>query len=80
MNKVMLTLVSASFFLNMPCFANEGKQIYGSMKTLEGEWVLSSADKQEGKATKHKLVVIKTIYSTIKLSKCSARNGIYVPL
>jgi len=56
MNKVILTLVSASFFLNMPCFANDGKQIYGSMKTLEGEWVLSSTDKQEGKATKHKLV------------------------
>ena len=26
------------------------------MKGLEGEWVLTSADKQEGKATKHKLV------------------------
>lgn len=28
----------------------------GSMKGLAGEWLLSLADKQEGKATKHQLV------------------------
>ena len=56
MKKVIFTLVSALFFLNMTCYAGDAKQIYSSMKTLKGEWVLSSADKQEGKATKHKLV------------------------
>ena len=56
MKKAILALVSASFFLNMACYANDAKQIYNSMKSLEGEWVLSSADRQEGKAVKHKLV------------------------
>ena len=32
------------------------QQIYKSTKILEGDWILSSADKQQGKATKHKLV------------------------
>lgn len=56
MNKVMLTLISILFFLSLPCYAGDAKQMYSSMKALEGEWVLSAADKQEGKATKHKLV------------------------
>ena len=40
----------------MPCYANNARQIYSSMQGLEGEWELSPADKQERKATKHKLV------------------------
>ena len=55
-NKVILTLVSMSFFLNMSCYASDAKQIYNSMKVLEREWVLSPSDKQEGKATKHNLI------------------------
>ena len=38
------------------CYAGNAKLIYDSMKSLEGEWTLSSAGKQEGKASKHKLV------------------------
>lgn len=56
MKKVIFSIICVSIFLNMPCFADDARQIYNSMKGLEGEWVLSSANKQEGKATKHKLV------------------------
>ena len=56
MKKVILSFITVSFFLNMPCYADNAGQIYNSMKGLEGEWALSSADVQEGKATKHKLV------------------------
>ena len=57
MKKEILSLIIVSIFLNMPCYADGARQIYNSMQGLEGEWVLSPADKQEGKATKHKLVV-----------------------
>ena len=56
MKNAIFSLVVMSIFLSMPCHADNAKQIYTSMKGLEGEWVLSPADKQEGKATKHKLV------------------------
>ncbi len=56
MKKTILSLVIVSFFLNIPCYADDARQIYNSMKGLKGEWALSPADKQEGKATKHKLV------------------------
>jgi hypothetical protein len=38
------------------CCADDAQFIYQSMKNLEGEWVLSPAEIQEGKATEHKLV------------------------
>jgi hypothetical protein len=56
MEKVILSLFVVSISLNMPCYADDARQIYTSMQGLEGEWILSSADRQEGKATKHKLV------------------------
>ena len=56
MKKSFLSFFTVSIFLNIPCYADDAKQIYNSMKGLAGEWLLSSADKQEGKATKHKLV------------------------
>ena len=56
MKKEILSLSIGSIFLNMPCYADGARQIYNSMQSFEGEWVLSPADKQEGKATKHKLV------------------------
>ena len=56
MKKEILSLIIVSIFLSMPCYADGARQIYNSMQGFEGEWVLSPADKQEGKATKHKLV------------------------
>jgi len=51
----MAIVVLATFF-GAPCYADDAQQIYQAMKGLEGDWVLSPADKQEGKATKHTLV------------------------
>jgi hypothetical protein len=56
MKKAIYSLIVVSIFWNLPCYADTAKQIYNSMKALNGEWVLTSADKQEGKATKLKLV------------------------
>ena len=56
MKKIILSIIYVSHFVNMPAYADDARKIYNSMKALEGEWVLSSADQQEGKATKHKLV------------------------
>lgn len=56
MKEKILALIAAATILSTPCYADDAKQIYKSMKGLKGEWALSSADKQEGKATKHKLV------------------------
>ena len=56
MKKEILSLIIVPIFLSMPCYADGARQIYNSMQGLEGEWVLLPADKQEGKATKHKLV------------------------
>lgn len=36
--------------------STQAQQAYQWMSNLQGEWVLSPADQQEGKATKHKLV------------------------
>ena len=56
MKEIILSLVAVATFLSAPCYANDSRQIYQSMKGLDGEWVLSQASKQEGKATKHELV------------------------
>lgn len=57
MTKSVLLLVFATILLKPPCYASDAVQIYKSTKTLEGDWVLSSANKQQGKATKHKYVL-----------------------
>ena len=49
-------LIVVASFLSWPCYASDGKAIYDSMTSLEGDWILAPKDKQEGKATKHKLV------------------------
>lgn len=41
----------------LPAYAIEdARSRYHSMTKLEGSWILSPADRQEGKATQHKLV------------------------
>ncbi|RDH81496.1 MAG: hypothetical protein DIZ80_15565 [endosymbiont of Galathealinum brachiosum] len=55
MTKFIFLLITAVTVLSRPCYSDNAMQIYSTTKTLEGEWVLS-ADKQQGKATKHKLV------------------------
>ena len=54
--KVFVSVVAVIAMLISPCYAGDARDQYNWMKGLEGEWVLSPADKQEGKATKHKLV------------------------
>ena len=39
-----------------PCHADDARPLYNWMKGLEGEWTLSPAGKQEGKATQHPVV------------------------
>jgi hypothetical protein len=56
MKKIMMAVIAMTTLSGAPCYADDAKQIYQSMKVLEGDWVLSPADKQEGKATKHALV------------------------
>lgn len=56
MKKTILVIVAFAIFSWGPCFADDAIQIYQSMTALEGDWVLSPAGKQEGKATKHELV------------------------
>jgi hypothetical protein len=52
---IMIIIVSATFSVTA-CYADDARQIYQAMKGLEGDWVLSPADAQEGKSTKHALV------------------------
>jgi len=41
--------IAVSAMLISPCYADDARPHYNWMKGLEGEWVLSPADKQEGK-------------------------------
>ncbi len=56
MGKKVLTNIAVIAMLTSPCYAGDARSHYDWMKGLEGGWVLSPADKQEGKATEHKLV------------------------
>ena len=56
MEKKVFAIVAITVMLSSPCTANDARALYDWMKGLEGEWVLSPSDKQEGKATQHKLV------------------------
>jgi len=50
------TLMIAVSLLGMVSYADDAEDIYATMKTLKGEWVLSPADKQEGEASKNVIV------------------------
>ena len=56
MKAITLTLLITATLLTPPCLADSASAIYQSMTGLEGEWRLSPADQQQGKATQHKLV------------------------
>ena len=56
MMKIIHFLIFSLTFLTMPGFAGNATDIYKSTQSLEGEWILSPANLQQGKATKHKLV------------------------
>ena len=56
MTKTILLLITSVAIISAPCYAGDSQQIFNSTKTLEGDWVLSAANKQQGKATKHTLV------------------------
>ena len=53
---IFLLIITSVVFTNVTSYADDGQIIYKSTKALEGDWVLSAANKQQGKATKHKLV------------------------
>ena len=55
--KITMFLLIASVALTSTAnYASDAQEIYKSTKALEGDWVLSISNKQQGKATKHKLV------------------------
>ncbi len=56
MRKIILTVAVLASLMSAFCYADDARQIYQSMKVLEGDWVLSPAAEQEGKATRHALV------------------------
>lgn len=56
MKKSIFLLIASVTLISTTAYAIEAQQIYKSTKALEGNWVLSAADDQQGKATKHKLV------------------------
>ncbi len=56
MRKTMFLLITSVALANVTSYAGDAQQIYKSTKALEGDWTLSTANKQQGKATKHKLV------------------------
>jgi hypothetical protein len=56
LNQIMIIAI-VSMSINAHADKNtDAQQAYQWMTNLQGEWVLSSADQQQGKATKHKLV------------------------
>jgi len=55
--KTTLVFLIITVFFGVSSVADEGREIYDSMKKLKGEWVLSDLQKQEGKAKKDKLVL-----------------------
>lgn len=59
MNIISRAVVFACAFTTLNVYADtstDAQKAYQWMNELQGEWALSSADKQVGKATKHKLV------------------------
>ena len=59
MRKISQAVMFASAIMAFSVYADtstDAKKTYQWMTNLQGEWILSSADKQQGKATKHKLV------------------------
>ena len=56
MIKTSLLLIISFAFMSGAAYAGDSLQIYNLTKSLEGDWVLSDVSKQQGKATKHKLV------------------------
>ena len=56
MKKILFLLITSVAITNTASYASDAQHIYKSTKALEGDWILSTADKQQGKATKHKLV------------------------
>lgn len=56
MIKPIFFLIIVAISLSMPVSAGEATPIYQATQSLDGEWVLSPADMQQGKATKHKIV------------------------
>jgi hypothetical protein len=56
MKKIMFLLITSAVLTGTVSYASDAQQIFKSTKALEGDWILSAADKQQGKATKHKLV------------------------
>jgi len=56
MKTQIFSIITIMSLLISTCYADDARPLYNWMKGLEGEWVLSPADKQEGKATKHPVV------------------------
>jgi len=55
MKRIVIITVTIMAMLISPVYAGDARPLYDWMKALDGEWVLSSVDQQEGKATQHKL-------------------------
>ena len=56
MVKIILFFISISTLIGGYSYADNAAQTYKSTQALEGEWTLSPAGEQQGKATNHKLV------------------------
>ena len=59
MNRLLITLFFFSAILSTAADADpqqSNQELFKKMSILEGDWALSPADQQEGKATQHKLV------------------------
>lgn len=59
MNLPQLAVLSAFFIISLPievAAQDEAQQVYQWVKQLEGQWALSPAERQEGKASEHPAV------------------------
>ncbi len=56
MKKAIFLLLTSVAITSAASYASDAQQIYTSTKALEGDWILSTADNQQGKATEHKIV------------------------
>jgi len=56
MKTIMIAIVALVTVSSSICYADDAMPIYQSMKVLEGDWVLSPFNKQEGKANENALV------------------------
>ena len=56
MKRTVIATVTIMAMSISPVYAGDARPLYDWMKALDGEWLLSPADQQEGKATQHKLV------------------------